>query len=552
MVDESDKTREQLIQELAALRQRVAGLEAAEAERKRTEEKMQASETRYRRLFESARDGILILDAETGQIAAVNPFLTELLGYSQEDFLGKMLWEIGPFRDIGETRAAFSELQTKGYIRYEHLPLETSDGRLVDVEFVSNTYLVDHTKVIQCNIRDITERRQMEEALRESEEKYRSIVETTAEWIWEIDLNGMHTFSNPGVTTILGYRPEEVVGQSAVSLLHAEDRSEVETALPQLMAEKRGWKGWVLRWRHKDGSYRFLESNAAPILDSAGNIRGYRGADRDITERKQAEEELVRYREHLEELVEERTQELAAANERLQQLDRMKDQFIANVSHELRTPITSLRLYHHLLTQRPEKWETYIGTLQRETRRLEHIVEDLLYLSRMDQGEIVPELTTVDLNTLASALVVDRTMLAEARGLTLALEQETDLPEVQADPLLFERVLSIFLTNAFNYTPEGGQVAVRTQAREMEGAHWVGVSISDTGPGIPPDELSRLRLFERFFRGNTARQAGVPGTGLGLAIAKKIVDQHQGRIEMTSEGVPGQGATFTVWLPSHR
>ncbi len=397
---------------------------------------------------------------------------------------------------------------------------------------------------------DITERRQAEEALRESEEKYRSIVETTAEWIWEIDLDGRHTFSSQGVTAILGYLPEELVGQSSVSLLHAEDRAEVETTLPQLMAEKRGWKGWILRWRHKDGGYRFLESNAVPILDSTGHTRGYRGTDRDITERKQAEEELARYRERLEELVEERTRELAAANERLQQLGHVKDQFIANVSHELRTPITSLRLYHHLLTERPEKRETYMATLQRETERLEHIVEDLLYLSRMDQGEITAALVAVDLNALTKTHVTDRATLAEARGLTLTLEQEPDLPEVQADPLLFERVLSILLTNAFNYTPEGGRVTVRTHAREVEGAHWVGVSVSDTGPGIPPDELPHM--FERFFRGNMARLARVPGTGLGLAIAKEIVDQHQGHIEVASERVPGQGAAFTVWLPSQQ
>jgi PAS domain S-box-containing protein len=125
---------------------------------------LQESETRYRRLFETARDGILILDGETGQITDVNPFIEEMLGYSHEHFIGKRLYEIGPFRDIRASLAAFQELQDKGYVRYEHLPLEAKDGHQIDVEFVSNAYWVDHSRVIQCNIRDITKRKQAEEA----------------------------------------------------------------------------------------------------------------------------------------------------------------------------------------------------------------------------------------------------------------------------------------------------------------------------------------------------------------------------------------------------
>jgi PAS domain S-box-containing protein len=134
----------------------------------RAEEALKISETRYRRLFESAQDGILILDAETGQISDVNPFLVEMLGYTHEDFLGKKLWEIGPFKNVEATKAAFLELQRKGYVRYKDLPLETKDGRPIAVEFVSNVYLVDHHNVIQCNIRDITERKLIAQALREA------------------------------------------------------------------------------------------------------------------------------------------------------------------------------------------------------------------------------------------------------------------------------------------------------------------------------------------------------------------------------------------------
>src|SRR5512147_995005 len=135
-----DKTKEQRRHELAEPHQPMKGLQARETERRQADVALKISETRYRRLFETAQDGILLLDADTGQILDVNPFLLKMLGYSHTDFMGKKLWEIGPFSDIAASRLRFSELQEKGYVRYEHLPLEAKDGHLIDVEFVSNVY----------------------------------------------------------------------------------------------------------------------------------------------------------------------------------------------------------------------------------------------------------------------------------------------------------------------------------------------------------------------------------------------------------------------------
>jgi formate hydrogenlyase transcriptional activator len=146
-------------------------------ERMKAEEELKNSENRYRRLFETAQDGILILDAETGQISDVNPFLMEMLSYSYEDFLGKKLWEIGVFKDIEASKTAFSELQSRGYVRYNDLPLETKDGRPMAVEFVSNVYPVNKHNVIQCNIRDITERKRLGEALQKSHNELEMRVE---------------------------------------------------------------------------------------------------------------------------------------------------------------------------------------------------------------------------------------------------------------------------------------------------------------------------------------------------------------------------------------
>lgn len=266
-------------------------------------------------------------------------------------------------------------------------------------------------------------------------------------------------------------------------------------------------------------------------------------------------EQVQRYADELEERVTERTAELQEANEQLRVLTGLKEEFVANVSHELRTPLANLKLYHKLLTLRPEKGESYLVTLNRETDRLEYIIEDLLYLSSLDRERKPLNLSPVDINELASAYVADRVSLAKERKITLTFSKEANLPGVQADPILLERALSELLINALNYTPPGGQIEVHTHSRPEEEKHWVGVSVSDSGLGISPEE--QTRLFERFFRGKAGRESGKPGTGLGLAIAQEIIQRHGGRIEVGGDGVPDNavlsGATFTVWLPAeHR
>jgi diguanylate cyclase (GGDEF)-like protein/PAS domain S-box-containing protein len=169
---------------LAELEDQLANLHSAEgtlpeseiADRKRIEDALKASEVRYRRLFETSQDGILLLDADTGRITDANPFLQDLLGYSHAELLGKRLWEIGPFRDIAASQDAFRELQSKKYIRYDKLPLETKGLQHRHVEFISNVYRVNGTRVIQCNIRDITARHQAEDAFRKTHEELVALV----------------------------------------------------------------------------------------------------------------------------------------------------------------------------------------------------------------------------------------------------------------------------------------------------------------------------------------------------------------------------------------
>ena len=257
---------------------------------------------RFRALFDLAKDVIFIYDQE-GRILEANREACERLGYSRDEFLKMKPFEV----DTPEEAALFPEriaiLRRQGHHLFETLH-QRRDGTCIPVE-VSVRLFESQGRLLSLSIcRDIAERKLAEKALRESEEKYRSIVEQTTEWIWEMDLNMVHTYSNHAIAAILGYSVEEFVGLNALSLLHAEDRVEANETLPRLMEEKRGWRGWILRWRHKDGSYRFLESNADPILDADGCLVGYRGADRDITERKRAEEALLRSEEKFRALVE--------------------------------------------------------------------------------------------------------------------------------------------------------------------------------------------------------------------------------------------------------
>ncbi len=194
------------------------------------------------------------------------------------------------------------------------------------------------------------QRNRAEESLRQSEVKYRSIVETTAEWIWEINREWRITYTNSAVKTILGYNPEELVGKDGLMLIHEKDRQSVEKLLPQLMANKSGWSAWAMRWRHKEGGYRYLESNATPILNASGELVGYLASDRDITERKRAEEE----RERLLEQVHAGRERLQALSRQLVAVQEVERRHLARELHdEIGQMLTGIKLTLEMSTRVP-------------------------------------------------------------------------------------------------------------------------------------------------------------------------------------------------------
>jgi len=249
-------------------------------------EALRASEVRYRRLFEAARDGILILDAETGMILDVNPFLIELLGYSREAFLGTKVWELGFFKDIVANQDNFEELQQKGYLRYEDLPLETSDGRRIEVEFVSNVYLVNHQKVIQCNIRDITGRKRMEEKLRQLSRA----VEQSPASIVITNPAGDIEYANPKFINVTGYTLAEILGKNPRILKSGEISPETYRELWQTITAGKEWRG-EFHNKKKNGELYWESTSISPIRDRAGRVTHYVAVKEDITARKQNEAE---------------------------------------------------------------------------------------------------------------------------------------------------------------------------------------------------------------------------------------------------------------------
>ncbi len=258
-----------------------------------TEQSLKDSELRYRRLFEAAQDGILILDAETGMIDDANPYLIKMLGYSRAEFIKKKLWEVGAFKDIDASQVAFETLQENEYIRYEDLPLKTKDGQLIQVEFVSNVYQVGDKKVIQCNIRNVTERKRAEERLEEERLLLRTLIDNLPDRIYVKDAQGRKILSNMADWQASGGKTmEDVIGKTDFDIYPPElaenfwaiDKTVIDSGISIINREEPGLDS--------QGNPVWILSSKVPLHDHQGKILGLVGIGRDITEHKQAETAL--------------------------------------------------------------------------------------------------------------------------------------------------------------------------------------------------------------------------------------------------------------------
>ena len=488
---------------------------------------LSASEQRYRRLFETAQDAILILEESTGKIMDANPFVIALLGYSLEELVGKELWQIGLFADKQQSKAAMEQLQKDGYIRYEDMPLETKQGKSVEVEFVSNSYMVSGLKVIQCNIRDITDRKWAEEAARISSERFRFLAESVPLMIFTAKPNGDIDYVNGQLTDFTATSSDQIFKSGRWIFIHDQEldehvrrwRHSIETGEP-FQHE--------CRLRSADGVYRWHLTRASAMRDAAGKITLWVGSSTDIDDRKRVEDSLVRqYRES-------------------ETLSRAKDEFLATSSHELRTPLTSILGWSELLvagTLDAETQREAIDSIRQSAKAQSRLIDDMLDVSRLLTGKL--ELNSEPVDVPAALLLAIRaiTPAAEAKNIHIEKSFARDPSRVDGDATRLQQIFWNILSNAVKFTPEGGKIRVRLASTPSN----VEVEVADSGSGISPEFLPRV--FDSLSQegGSSTRKHG--GLGLGLSIARQLVQMHGGTIRVESEGA-GLGATFTVSLPA--
>ncbi|MGZ8849636.1 MAG: PAS domain S-box protein [Thermoanaerobaculia bacterium] len=485
-----------------------------------------ASEARYRRLFETAQDAILILEEDSGKIMDANPFVIGLLGYSLDELIGKELWEIGLFRDKQQSKAAMEQLQENGYIRYEDMPLETKQGKRVEVEFVSNSYMVGEQKVIQCNIRDITDRKWAEEAARISAERFRFLAESMPLMIFTAKPNGDIDYVNRQLTEFTGLHREEVGNSGPWAFTHPDEVDEVTRRWRHSIESGEPFQ-LECRFRRRDGAYRWHLTRASAMRD-AGGIVIWVGSSTDIDDRKSVEENLVRqYHES-------------------ETLSRAKDEFLATSSHELRTPLTSILGWSELLVTGELDAETQreaIDSIRQSAKAQSRLIDDMLDVSRLLTGKL--ELNSAMVDVAATLLLAIRAITPAAENKNIRLEKSfaRDASRVYGDATRLQQIFWNILSNAVKFTPAGGNIRVRLSSVDSR----VEVEVSDTGKGISADFLPRV--FESLSQegASSTRQHG--GLGLGLAIVKQLVEMHGGTVRAESGG-PGRGSTFTVSLPA--
>lgn len=349
--------------------------------------------------------------------------------------------------------------------------------------------------------------------LQRTVDQMNAIVSNSPQAIILCDLQGAIQHGNPAVEQLFGFDLGRLDTLKLHDLVEHEDAPTLVTALDEAVTQ-RAMRRLQLTACREDGAIFDADVALVPIVER-GKVRSLVCSIHDISGFKEVE--------------------------------RMKDAFVSNVSHELRTPISSLKLYHNLVQRDTERSRTYLERMEREIDRLNVIIEDLLRLSRLEQGRVALNIEAGDLRPVVAQHLSDRHPLIRHNGLALTFHDAGDPLPVTMDKGLIGQVVSILLTNALTYTPAGGHIEVGFSHKHFDGKPHSAFYVKDDGPGIALEE--QTHLFKRFFRGQSGRRSGASGTGLGLSIAEEIVRRHEGHIELHSTGIAGQGATFWVWLP---
>jgi PAS domain S-box-containing protein len=500
--------------------------------RKRTELALGESELRYRTLFEAAPEGIALIGAD-GHIRAANPAQARLYGYESPQQLEGLYAPLC----VAEKDRERSLQTMRDLLQGTELPVRRytavrRDGSEFIVEVTSAILRGPGREVIGylCHTRDITVSKRVEAALKESEQRFRQVAETAGEFIWEVNAEGLYTYASPSVEKTLGYTAEELVGKKHFYDLFAPSvREERKAAAFQVFANRRVFRDFPNSNVSKSGKIVHLETSGTPVLSADGKLIGYRGADTDVTGRKQSDLEIAQQRNELAHLSRVSTMGVLTSS----------------LAHELNQPLSAILNNaqagsRFMAAATPDLAEVRgaLEDIAEDAKRAGEVIRQMRALVRKDE----PRLESLDLNRVISDVV--RLLHSDllVRKVQIALELAPELRPANGDNAQLQQVMLNLLLNAFDAmkdVPEGKR-AVIVRTRQLDTAS-IRVEVRDGGTGISPDRL--VNLFEPF------RSSKREGLGLGLSISRSIVEAHKGRL--WAENNPDCGAIFYFTLPVH-
>jgi PAS domain S-box-containing protein len=481
----------------------------------------------FKLMAERVTDYAIFLLDPLGLILSWNPGAAAIKQYRESDVIGKHFSIFYTPADIARGWPAFE------------LERATLDGRFEDEgwrvrkdgsRFWANviiTALRDDTGTLLAFskiTRDLTARKMQEEGLRQSEERFRLLVDGVQDYaIYMLSPEGMITSWNVGARRIKGYEGAEIIGKH-YSCFYTDDDVELGKPWSELAVAKEHGRAEEEGWRvRKDGSRFWARVVVTSLYDSSGALRGFAKVTQDLTQRRHAE-----------------ALEISTGN---------LNDFIAVLAHELRNPLAPIRnavqLQKLLPPGDPGREATRL-VIERQSAQLSRIVDDLLDISRITRGAMPLNLEPMDLCAVVQHAVETARPAIEAGQHTLELEMADEPLRVSGDALRLDQVLSNLLSNAARYTPPGGHITVKAYRARADGHMHACVSVRDTGQGIDPSMLKAI--FGMFVQGKDSLKRPIGGLGVGLALARSIVELHHGVVEVNSEGL-GKGAEFVVRMP---
>ena len=521
---DAQKTRKQLLNELHETRQQLELLAAAEVERKQAGAELRQSEEKFYKAFLSSPDMIIITSIKDGKYIEVNESFAEITGYNREELIGHTVDEFNLFVNPAQQERMTRVLQERGSLKNEEFSFRVRSGEIRQWLCSAQIINIDGDTCMIAVAVDITESKKMEQALRDSEEKFSKVFRASPEIISITRLSdGTYLDVNDSFTRVNGYTREETIGRRSSDMnvwIKPGDRENMVRHLKELG-----------RISNEEYLLRTKSGEIRTVLFSAEQIE-YEGEScilavtNDITDYKRME-----------------AQALEAEN--LREVDKLRTELLANVSHELRTPLASIKGFATMLIdydkrlKHQEKLE-YLETIDKNADRLVELIEQLLEMSRLEAGMLSIR------KTPANIIVLCQTVIAEARVRALdhkfILDLPRKLPQIDIDDRRIRQVLDNIIDNAVKYSDAGTEIALSVRKTGPE----LLFTVTDHGMGISKNDLPRV--FERMFHSPRRQKSGVPGAGLGLAICKALVKAHGGKIWIESEEGIGTRCFFTLPL----